>query len=219
MTRPGDLIKQAPGRVFLTFFREKRVGEQLVHGTLVGGGGIRLTDTLEGLLRLVEQTGEIVPQLLHVEYRVPLALEDVQIGVIELVVKGPQLLSGEGGAALAAADQGGVGQQPLAQHPVPHQREAPLHGGAVLRGAQTAVIAHGAGIDLQRPGEVVRPHRLPVKILAHPGVQDEQRDGVAGKALHQGEDLLRVPQPQAGLHGNFAPGGGEDAIQKTVQAL
>lgn len=134
-------------------------------------------------------------------------------------MKGPQLLPGEGWPTLAAADQGRVGQQSLPQHPVPDLREAPLHGGAVFRGAQAAIIAHGAGIDLQRPGEVVRPHRLLVKILAHPGVQDEQGDGIAGKALQQGEDLLRVPQPQAGLHGDLAPGGGENAVQKAVQPL
>ena len=187
---------------------------KLLHRRLIGGGVGRLADALEGFsFRPHKQPGQVAPQLLHVEDRVPLAGEALQIGVVQLVVEGPEGLLVRSGAAPGLAHQGGVGQQALADHHLVHAGEVPGEAGAVSGGHQAAVEAQGALVVVQGVAEPLRAHRALVEVGAHPGVEDEQGDRVFCKNLQQAGELLRVLHPQPGFQGDFHGGSlGKDRI-------
>ena len=130
---------------------------------------------------------------------VPLTGEDLQIGVVQLVVEGTQGLPVGPGAAPGLTDEGGVGQQALADHHPADGGVLPLKLTAVPGGHQTAVEAQGAGVVLQGIAEPLLPHRVLVEVGAHPGVEDEQSDGVFCKELQQAGKLFRVLHPQPGF--------------------
>ena len=143
----------------------------------------------EGLFRLVEQAGEIIPQLLHVEHGVPLAFEHIHIGVVEGVVELAQLLPGGGRPALQAAHQSGVGQQALAQHDLADVREAGGERRAVLRAVPVHDLFRRQGkIQLMGQGSqcAALPHQNGMEDAIPAGVQHRlQRVSVIGRRHHR----------------------------------
>ena len=90
----------------------QRQSKNLSDRRLVCRGVRRLADLLQRLLRPLEQAAQIAPKLLHVKYRVALAGEDLQIGVVELIVKGPQGLPSGSGPAFGLLDRAGSARSP-----------------------------------------------------------------------------------------------------------
>ena len=111
----------------------QRQSKNLSDRRLVCRGVRRLADLLQRLLRPLEQAAQIAPKLLHVKYRVALAGEDLQIGVVELIVKGPQGLPSGSWPAFGLLDQSKVRQKPLTDHHTVHLGKTAGKPGAVLR--------------------------------------------------------------------------------------
>lgn len=138
---------------------------------------------------------QIAPKFLHVKYRVALTGEDLQIGVVELIVKGPQGLPSGSWPAFGLLDQSRVRQKPLTDHHTVHLGKTAGKPGAVLRSHQAAVEAQRPMVGIHRLLKILHPHRVPVKVLPHPGVDDEQGDGIPPKNLQQTGELSGSSRP------------------------
>ena len=109
-----------------------------------------------------------------------------------------------------------VGHGPPARHQGRYAGKAPDQGGAVRCRDQVPIVAHRGAAACQCGGKGVQPWLIPVKVLLHPGVDDQLADGIAVEKLQQREKFLRVPQAEPGFDGDGDAGTGIDAVQQAL---
>ena len=135
-------------------------------------------------------------------------------------MKQPQLFPLSRFAPFGLAEHRRVGNGPSSQHQPPQHGILLLHPSAVGRSHQIAIIAKRQAGVFCRPPESLRPHRFSVKILTHPGMQNQLFQGVFFKNGQNGRKFLLRSHAQPAFHRNFhRQSGGKDFFQKVIQLL